>query len=340
MIVTSIVVAATAAGVSERFEGFSNVGGIIGTSVSAAFLILLGVMNAYILFRLVIQIQKVIKLQPEVAAEEAWKIQGGGCLFRVLKKMFKLIDRPWKMYPLGVLFGLGFDTSSEVALLGISSIQGAQGTSIWLILLFPVLFTAGMCLIDTIDGALMMSLYIAPMGMSSSSDDKPLPQPPNRGPDTANTMSSPQLRPKVKDPLTFLYYSIVLTTLTVLCAIIIGLIQLLSLILNTAHPTGRFWNGVARASDHYEIIGGAICASFVVFGGLSVVCYGPWKRRVDRGRQQRRELGGEGADGEVGEENGGRDGEIVDELVEVDGKGVMRSTRRDLIREGEGSGGR
>ena len=55
--------------------------------------------------------------------------------------MFKAIDRPWKMYPLGVLFGLGFDTSSEVALLGIASIQGIKHTSIWLILIFPALFT-------------------------------------------------------------------------------------------------------------------------------------------------------------------------------------------------------
>ena len=317
---------------SKRFDGFSNVGGIIGTSVSAAFLILLGVMNAYILFRLIVQIQKVIKLQPEVAAEEAWKIQGGGCLFRVLKKMFKLIDRPWKMYPLGVLFGLGFDTSSEVALLGISSIQGAQGTSIWLILLFPVLFTAGMCLIDTIDGALMMSLYVAPMGMGD--DNKTSPQPPDTH-DRADTENTPQLRPKIKDPLTFLYYSIVLTTLTVLCAIIIGLIQLLSLILNTAHPTGRFWTGVASASDHYEIIGGAICASFVVFGGLSVMCYGPWKRRVDRGRERRRR---EGSEVEGEEENDRRDEEVVDELVEVDAKEVGNSNaRKDLMVGEEGS---
>ncbi|KAL8882383.1 MAG: hypothetical protein Q9198_000612 [Flavoplaca austrocitrina] len=113
VVVTSIVVAATAAGVSKRFSGFSNVGGIIGTSVSAAFLILLGIMNAYILYRLIVQIQKVIRLTPNQESEEAWKFQGGG-----FKRMFRLIDRPWKMYPLGVLFGLGFDTSSEVALLG------------------------------------------------------------------------------------------------------------------------------------------------------------------------------------------------------------------------------
>jgi high-affinity nickel-transport protein len=326
VIITSIVVAATAAGVSKRFDGFGKVGSIIGTSVSAAFLLLLGILNAYILFRLVLQMKKIINLQPDEAAEEAWKIQGGGVLFRVLKRMFKLIDRPWKMYPLGVLFGLGFDTSSEIALLGISSIQGARGTSIWLILIFPVLFTAGMCLVDTIDGALMMSLYVAPMEMSGDEDKKDhqnqhepysdsvvheqdqrsnglthsLPELDSStdNPQTfstanlaiqshvENSSESPHLRSQVKDPLTFLYYSIVLTTLTVVCAIIIGVIQLLSLILNVADVSGPFWNGVASAGDHYEIIGAAICGSFIVCGLVSVLLFRCFRRWVNGRRAE------------------------------------------------------
>ena len=92
VIITSIVVAATAAAVSDRFDSFSTVGGIIGTSVSAAFLILLGLMNAYILYKLYKQIQKVLNL-PEGREDEAWKIEGGGILFNVLRKMFKVINR-------------------------------------------------------------------------------------------------------------------------------------------------------------------------------------------------------------------------------------------------------
>lgn len=92
VIITSIVVAATAAAVSDRFDSFSTVGGIIGTSVSAAFLILLGLMNAYILYKLYKQIQKVLNL-PEGHEDEAWKIEGGGILFNVLRKMFKVINR-------------------------------------------------------------------------------------------------------------------------------------------------------------------------------------------------------------------------------------------------------
>ncbi|KAL8805777.1 MAG: hypothetical protein Q9200_005289 [Gallowayella weberi] len=138
------------------------------------------------------------------------------------------------MYPLGVLFGAGFDTSSaietdadlfstEIALLGIASIQGAKGTSIWLILIFPVLFTAGMCLLDTIDGALMMSLY------------------------TSTSLAN--------DRIAILYYSIVLTFITVVVAMVIGFIQLLSLIANVSEPSGKFWDGVAVAGDHYDVIG-------------------------------------------------------------------------------------
>lgn len=92
MIITSIVVAATAAAVSEKFNAFGTVGGIIAGSVSTSFLIILGIMNAYILYRLVKQMKKVLELD-EGEVEEGRKFEGGGCLFLVLKKMFKLINR-------------------------------------------------------------------------------------------------------------------------------------------------------------------------------------------------------------------------------------------------------
>ncbi|PSN74626.1 NicO-domain-containing protein [Corynespora cassiicola Philippines] len=251
VVVTSLVVAGTAAAVSSKFDNFERIGGIIGTSVSAAFLFFLGLMNMYILYKLIVQMRKLIKSEPGTEHRE-FKIQGGGCLFPILQKLFKLIDRPWKMYPLGVLFGLGFDTSSEIAILGISSIQAAKGTSIWLILIFPLLFTAGMCLLDTTDGALMMSLY-----------------------------TSTQL---ARDPIAICYYSIVLTVITVIVATIIGVVQFLNLILNVAEPEGRFWDGVERLGDKWDIVGGAIIGAFVVFGGLSILLYKPWRRRVDKTR--------------------------------------------------------
>ncbi|KAH7558819.1 high affinity nickel transport protein nic1 [Bipolaris maydis] len=251
VIATSLVVAGTAAAVSDKFDNFEHIGGIIGTSVSAAFLLLLGIMNMYILYKLIVQMRKMIASDPGGEHEE-FKIQGGGCLFPLLQKLFKLVDQPWKMYPLGVLFGLGFDTSSEIAILGISSIQATKGTSIWLILIFPLLFTAGMCLLDTTDGALMMSLY-----------------------------TSTQL---ARDPIAICYYSIVLTVITVIVATIIGTVQFLNLILNVAEPHGKFWDGVEKLGNAWDIVGGAICGAFVVFGGLSVLLYKPWRRRIDKKR--------------------------------------------------------
>jgi nickel/cobalt transporter (NiCoT) family protein len=389
VVITSIVVAATAAGVEKRFGGFGAVGGIIGTSVSAAFLLLLGVMNAYILYKLCVQMAKVVDMPLSAASQATFKLElGGGVLFRILKRMFKLIDRPWKMYPLGVLFGLGFDTSSEIALLGISSIQGARGTSMWLILVFPVLFTAGMCLVDTMDGALMMGLYTAPMGMGGSSSkgrdgreelgrledeqvrrdgvvvavdedtattdvehstwqtrqqsgipsirpplttDRPdsatADPPPDPAADTTTTGADKRNdvpNDRSRDPLSFLYYSTLLTLLTVLCALVIGTIQLLSLILNTAHPTGPFWDGVEKAGDSYEIIGGGICASFLLVGIGSVVCFPRFKRWVDR-RRERRGL-------EVEEQSQG--GERYSDEVQLEG--TLRDEETGTGRRGHG----
>jgi nickel/cobalt transporter (NiCoT) family protein len=223
VIITSIVVAATSSAAAKHFDSFSRIGGIIGSSVSAAFLVLLGVMNGFILYKLVQQLRSLIDTRP--GQESEFKLlEGGGCLFHLIKRLFKLIDRPWKMYPVGVLFGLGFDTSSEVALLGISALQASKGTSLWFILTFPLLFTAGMCLVDTIDGALMMSLYTSAAA--------------------------------ARDLFTMIYYSAVLTGVTVVVALFIGTLQALELAdAVLSNPTGPFWDGIETLGDAYDIIG-------------------------------------------------------------------------------------
>jgi high-affinity nickel-transport protein len=225
----------------------------------------------YILYRLVHQLRRAIAT-PSGQEMPGISFEGVGCMSLLMKRVFKLVDRPWKMYPVGVLFGLGFDTSSEIALLGISSIQAAQGTSLWLILIFPILFTAGMCLLDTIDGAAMMSLY-----------------------------TSARL---AKDHIAVLYYQCVLTAVTVSVALVIGVLQLLTMILNIRPDLdGPFWEGVGIAEDNYDIIGGAICGSFLVFGGSSMVLYKPWRRRIDRARH---------AAGEYDYEESASHGEVED----------------------------
>ena len=134
-----------------------------------------------------------------------------------------------------------------------------------------------MCLIDTIDGALMLTLYILPAGTDKTTDSP-----------TGGVVGSPTLPARARDPVTFLYYSIVLTFLTVIVALVIGVLQLLTLVLNVTAAKGPFWDGVQVAGDNYDIIGGAICGSFIVVGGASVLAYRPWRRRVDRQRVQQR----------------------------------------------------
>jgi high-affinity nickel-transport protein len=138
---------------------------------------------------------------------------------------------------------------------------------------------AGMCLLDTIDGALMFSLYIQP-----AANFLP-PKPDSAVSETTSDITSDELphsRDNHRDPVAFLYYSIVLTVLTVVVAIVIGAIQLLTLILNATGATGKFWDGVQVAGDYYDAIGGGICGCFIIVGGLSVLVYKPWRRWMER----------------------------------------------------------
>ncbi|KAI1325223.1 NicO-domain-containing protein [Xylariaceae sp. FL0255] len=283
VLITCIVVAATSGALRKRFDGFQRVGNIIGTSVSAAVLLILCAGNAWVLWRLVGRLRAALRegdgiageghrqrqegLEGEQAAAPGegqcntrddggiqaardLQLDGAGFLTRLLRKLFRIVDRPWKMYPIGVLFGLGFDTSSEIAVLGISSVQAAQGTSLWLILIFPILFTAAMCLVDTTDGAFMMALYTS--------------------------------KAFARDRVAILYYSIVLSGITVVVSAFIGIIQVLSLVQNVASPEGKFWDGLTAIGDNFEIVGASIVGVFIFAGVGSVLVYGPWRRRMER----------------------------------------------------------
>ncbi|KID97436.1 high affinity nickel transport protein nic1, partial [Metarhizium majus ARSEF 297] len=279
VMVTCVVVAATSGALRDRFDGFTRVGNIVGTAVSATVLVVLCAANAWILYGLVGALRRELRRRRGLGPDEPVLphshghghghdhhslSHGGGVLVRVFGFLFKAVDRPWKMYPLGVVFGLGFDTSSEVAILGIASLQALKGTSIWLILIFPILFTckyfpfpsvglSGMCLIDTTDGAAMVTLY------------------------SSTAFSS--------DLVALLYYQIVLSAITVLVSAFIGIVQILSLVQNVAEPEGSFWDGVGAIGDHFDIIGGSICGVFLLVGIASILLYGPWRRRVDRQTQ-------------------------------------------------------
>ncbi|PNH46165.1 hypothetical protein VD0004_g1847 [Verticillium dahliae] len=265
VIITCVVVAATSGALRNRFDGLARVGNIVGTAVSATFLLMLCAGNGWVLYRLVQQLNERLEEERARAISDAsngnedehvddavqnLRLEGEGFLATVFRRVFRIVDRPWKMFPLGILFGLGFDTSSEIAILGLSSVHGAQGTSIWLILIFPVLFTAGMCMLDTTDGALMMALY------------------------TNKAFS--------KDHVAILYYTIVLTGITVFVSAFIGLVQLFTLIQNVGDLEGGFWDAIEAIGDHFDVIGACICGLFVIIGIGSVVVYRPWRRRANR----------------------------------------------------------
>ena len=153
------------------------------------------------------------------------------CIANLLFRLLTSIDKPWKMYFVGFLFGLGFDTASEIALLGLS-ITGSSGGQVPMqqIIILPLLFASGMCLVDTVDSLLMLHVY----GFASLTD------------------------------MDRLKYSLVVTVLSVTVAFFISIFQLLSLIQATTSPAGGFWEAFDQTSDNFMVIGCVIAAAFVI----------------------------------------------------------------------------
>ena len=144
VLLTSIAIAATAAALKDRLDAFRDIGGVIGTSVSALFLLLIGIANLFIL-RGVWKVFTRARRGHKIVGEDLDALLAGrGLLARVFRPIFGVVSRSRHMYPIGFLFGLGFDTATEIGLLGISATQAARGMPVWMILVFPALFTAGM----------------------------------------------------------------------------------------------------------------------------------------------------------------------------------------------------
>ena len=157
VVLATIAIAATATAFSNKMEWFHETGGIIGTTVSAVFLILMALVNLVILHGVWHAFQR-LKKGEQVTQNFGANMQGG-MMSWVFKKTFRLVSRSWQMYLVGFLFGLGFDTATEIGVLGISAAGASEGMSIWSILIFPALFTSGMALIDTLDSIIMVGAY-------------------------------------------------------------------------------------------------------------------------------------------------------------------------------------
>ncbi len=159
VVLASAALAATAMALSKRFAAYHQLGGTIGTAVSALFLLAIAVMNLFILAAVWRAFQRVRRGGPLVEEDLDTLLAGRGLLARIFRPLFGMIRESWHMYPLGLLFGLGFDTATEIGLLGISAAEASRGLPIWSILVFPALFTAGMSLLDTTDSVLMLGAY-------------------------------------------------------------------------------------------------------------------------------------------------------------------------------------
>jgi len=240
VVLASIAVAATAAAFKDRLETFHAVGGIIGTSISAAFLLLIAVINGFVLFNVYKSFQRV-KNGGCYADEDLDLLLSarGGIFARLFRPLFRMIERSWHMFPLGFLFGLGFDTATEVGLLGISAAEASAGLPIWSILVFPALFTAGMTLIDTTDSILMLGAY----GWAF-----------------------------VK-PVRKLYYNMTITFVSVIVAMIVGGIETLGLIGDKFGLTGVLWDAVGSLNDNFGTLGYLIIGIFVVSWLVSIGIY-------------------------------------------------------------------
>ncbi|PAF51779.1 hypothetical protein BKH43_00655 [Helicobacter sp. 13S00401-1] len=156
VVIASFLLALSGLALKDKVMAFSDIGGIIGTFTSAAVLLGLGFVNAYTLRNSVRQYKEHKAGKP---VEVSMPYQGRSFISRAIYKLFNKIDKSYKMYIVGFLFGLGFDTATEVGLLGISFAGAQNHMSVWAIMIFPFLFVAGMTLLDSMDNLLMVKVY-------------------------------------------------------------------------------------------------------------------------------------------------------------------------------------
>ena len=162
VVIATMLVAALSAAAQRKFDQYKTMSDTIGGSISASFLLLVGIINCVSLLLAARHLRRMHAAGPDASCPLKWDsmLAGGGFFSRTLgNRFFKVIDQPHKMYFVGLLFGLGFDTATEILLLAIAALQGASGVSPWLILFLACAFTCGMCLVDTVDGILMLGVY-------------------------------------------------------------------------------------------------------------------------------------------------------------------------------------
>jgi high-affinity nickel-transport protein len=240
----TIAIALTTTALHGELTGLKTIGGLIGALVSSLFLFAIAFANALVL-RSIYRTFCAAKNGGRFVEEDLDSaLAKQGLLARPFRRFFRLIERSWQMYPLGLLFGLGFDTATEIGLLGVSATQASEGLPIWRIMVFPALFTAGMTLMDTTDNLLMLGAY----GWASLK------------------------------PIRKLYYNLTITAVSVLVAVVVGGVEALNLIGGQLDLSDRggFWSLVATLNENFGLLGGFIVGIFALSW---IVSYGVYQAK-------------------------------------------------------------
>src|SRR6266480_220932 len=204
-----------------------SVGGLIGTGVSGVFLLLIGILNLIIL-RDILKLFRRMRAGAYDRPSLEHELVAGGLLTRLFGRLFRLIMHSWQMYLVGFLFGLGFDTASEISLLAISAGAAAQHLPLYALISLPLIFAAGMSLMDTADGAFMSRAYSWAFS----------------------------------NPVRKVFYNLTMTGLSVFVALFVGLIEVAQIMAQTLNFRGAAWDALENLN--FGIIGGIIVAAFIV----------------------------------------------------------------------------
>lgn len=238
VVVASAGVALAAGAFAEHFAALREVGAVVGTSASALFLFAIAAANLAVL-RGVYRAFRRVRTGDALREEELDVLLAQrGWLARLFRPMFRFVSRSWHLFPVGVLFALGFDTASAISLFGLS-VQASHDASAWSVLVFPALFAAAMTLVDTADGILMLGAY----GWAF-----------------------------VK-PVRKLSYNLTITAVSVAVALAIGAIEVLGLIAERVDSQGVFWRIVTQVNANFATLGYVIVALFAAGWMGSLLIY-------------------------------------------------------------------
>lgn len=222
--------------VENEGSGLQHATGLIGPLVSGTFLLVIGLLNLIILVSIVRILRRMRQGHFDEAELEA-ELDQRGFMTRFYARATRAVRKPWHMYPLGCLFGLGFDTATEVALLVLAGAGAAGGLPFYAILCLPILFAAGMSLFDTLDGMFMNFAY----GWAFSR------------------------------PIRKIFYNLAITGLSVAVALLIGGIELLAVLADELGLTGGLWDVVTGID--LNVIGYVVVALFVLTWAVAVAVW-------------------------------------------------------------------